>query len=139
MVRRVLSVLALLPLLLPPGLCVCHAPGECAGGAAGRLGGRTAPAAPFRLAHRCHGDNRASSDSSGGSHRHAPGCPALGGVDRGTAPAEVAVRGLAPDLAGLVFLSSADDTSPSAHSLTPSLGAPSGPVPLYLALRTFLI
>ena len=141
MVRRVLSVLALLPLLLPPGLCVCHAPtAACTAGRPGHADGDGhAPLAHLCLAHACDGNHHDGPDSPGGSHRHAPGCPALQGVDHWAARPGSAVQGMAPDLAGLVVSCDTAGLPSFAAARLPRLGLPHGPLPLYLTLRTLLI
>jgi hypothetical protein len=138
MVRRVLLVLALLPLLLPPGLCVCRAPtAACTAGTAGHLDDRHAPLAHLCLAHDCPGNHHTGSDSDG-PHRHAPGCPALKGLDPWVARPGTAVYGMVLALAGRTVPPDADLPSLAA-SLSPSRGSPDEPTPLYLTLRTLLI
>jgi hypothetical protein len=141
MVRRVLSVLALLPLLLPPGLCVCHAPtAACTTGTARHVGGDgQAPLAHLCLAHDCDGDHHDGSDPSGGPHRHAPGCPALLGLDHWAVRPGVAVQAGAPDVAGSVVPFDTTGLLPRAAARLPRLDFPDGPPPVYLTLRTLLI
>jgi hypothetical protein len=130
MVRRVLSVLALLPLLLPPGLCVCHTPtAACTAGAAGSR----ASLAHLCLSHHGHGDEH------GGPHRHAPGCPALKGLDHWLVQPGTAVQ--APDLPLAGFTGPADTASPSSVAAPPASarGSPVDSPPLYLTLRTLLL
>jgi hypothetical protein len=132
MVRRVLSVLALLPLLLPPGLCVCHAPtAACTGGAAGHVD-RDGHAP---LAHLCLGHE-------GDGHRrdgHAPGCPAVQGVDHWTARPGAAVQAMDLDASGPIVSANAAGVPLFPVARLPRLDVPDPPIPLYLTLRTLLI
>jgi hypothetical protein len=132
MVRGVLSVLALLPLLLPPGLCVCHAP-ESACTAGGREGDRRAP-----LGHLCLAHGGAGSHAPGGPHDHAPGCPATQGVDHWAAKPDTAARVPALTVAGPVLPLDAV-ARPACAIVAPPLDFPGEPPPLYLRLHTLLI
>jgi hypothetical protein len=136
MVRRVLSVLALLPLLLPPGLCVCHAgTAACAAGAARGVdeGG------PAPLAHFCPGHGHSDPDSPGGPHDHAPGCPAMKGLDHWAARPGTAALEMALTDGGLVVPFDAAARPSFAAAPAPHLGSPDEPLPLYLSLHTLLI
>jgi hypothetical protein len=141
MVRRVLAVLALLPLLLPPGVCVCHAPtAACAAGAAGHVDGDScAPLAHLCLAHDCDANCHVRSDCPGEPHRHAPGCPVLQGLHRWAAKPVAAVQVRALDLAGPVVPLDTTGLFSFAPTRLPRLGLPGGLPPLYLTLRTLLI
>jgi hypothetical protein len=137
MVRRVLSVLALLPLLLPPGLCVCHAP--TAACTAGAHGDSRCPLAHLCLGHDAAGRHHDGRDSSGCPHRHAPGCPALQGVDHWAPRPGSVGQEATPALVGLMASGDTADGPCSAAPRSPRLGLPAGPVPLYLTLCTLLI
>lgn len=140
MVRRVLSVLALLPLLLPPGLCVCHAPtAACTAGTARRADGCHAPLAHLCLAHDCDGGRHNEPASSGGPHQHIPGCPALRGVDHWAAKPGTVVQVMALDLACPGVPLNARACPPAATRLLPRLDPVDESPPLYLSLRTLLI
>jgi hypothetical protein len=138
MVRRVLSVLALLPLLLPPGLCVCHTP--TAACTAGHVDGNgEAPLAHLCLGHDYDGHHHDGSDSSNGPHRHAPGCPALQGLDHWLADPGTKGQGTAPGLVGLVVPLVAAALPAFAPVPSPLSGSRDEAVPLYLTLRTLRI
>jgi hypothetical protein len=134
MVRRVLSVLALLPLLLPPGLCICHtATAACAAGTA-RDGDGHARLAHLCLAHNCQGE-----DPSHGPHGHAPGCPALQGVDHWVARPGTAVQVTSLDVVDQAVPLAAGALPPGAADSSPRLGCPKLSTPLYLTLRTLRV
>jgi hypothetical protein len=141
MVRRVLSILALLPLLLPPGVCVCHAPTAACTAGAGRHvdGDGQAPLVHLCLAHDCDGNHKDGSDSSGGPHRHAPGCPALQGLDHWAAKPGETVQVTTLELVGPVAPLDSAALLSVAPTRFPHLDIPDGPPPLYLTLRTLLI
>ena len=141
MVRRVLSVLALLPLLLPPGVCACHAPtAACTAGRAGHVGGDGhAPLAHLCPAHDCDANHHDGRDPSGGPHRHAPGCPARLGLDHWAARPGAAVQAGALDLAGPVVPFDTTGLLPRAATRLPPGCSPDGPPPLYLTLCALLI
>jgi hypothetical protein len=139
MFRRVLCVLALLPLLLPPGLCVCHAPtAACTAGTAGHEDG----AAHAPLAHLClaHGGDADHDDPvcPAHPHHHAPACPAGHGLDCTVGPGFPA-PGMVLDLAGLVTPFKVPGVSAVAPAHGRCLDLPAGPLCLYLRLRTLLI
>jgi hypothetical protein len=134
MVRRVLSVLALLPLLLPPGLCVCHAP--TAACTAGNASGDDDHAP---LAHLCLGHGHTGSDSSGGPHDHLPGCPAVKGLDQWAPKPGTTAQPMGLMLGGLVVPFDAAARPSFGIVCAPRLGSPDVPVPLYLSLHTLLI
>jgi hypothetical protein len=136
MVRRILSVLALLPLLLPPGMCVCHAgPVACAVRHGDDDHGSVAHPC---LARDCAA-NHHDSDCPSEPDRHAPGCPVSQGLHRWAAQPAAAVQVPDLDLAELVV--PLDSPGCPFHT-TPRvmhLGHLDGPLPLYLTLRTLLI
>jgi hypothetical protein len=133
MVRRLLSVLALLPLLLPPGVCVCHAP-VTAGTAGGVDGERPAP-----LVHVCLGHGGPGSHTPGGPHGHAPGCPATRGVDHWVATPGTAAQVPALTLAGPVVPFDTASRLARTAATAPRLDSPDEPPPLYVSLHTLLI
>ena len=135
MVRRVLSVLALLPLLLPPGVCVCHAPAAaCAAGTAGGADGE----GPAPLVHVCLAHGGPGSHAPGGPHDHAPGCPATEGVDHWVAKPDSAARVPALTFAGPAVPFDAA-ARPAEAAAAPPLDSPGEPPPLYVRLHTLLI
>jgi hypothetical protein len=135
MVRSVLSFLALLPLLLPPGLCICHA--ATAGCAAGTAvdGGDHDLLAHFGLAHSCHADEHGGPCPPKGSQDHVPGCPLLKG--QGTWYVRPGNAGLAAGagLVGLLPVAGAPELSRlPARVPARDFGFPDQPPPLYLSL-----
>jgi hypothetical protein len=129
MVRRVVSVVALLPLLLPPGVCVCHAPtAACAAGAARQSDDRNG-----LLAHLCPGHSGHEHDAP---HGHVPGCPALEGLGHW-----VARPGTAVESAPLAFLSVPLEGAalPALATAPPHLRSAVEPPPLCLNQRPLLI
>jgi hypothetical protein len=133
MVPRLLSLLALLPLLLPPGLCVCHAPtAACSAGTPGHDDG----VGLAFLGHLCL-DHHSDGADHGGSHGHAPGCPAVMGHQ--TAMPDGAVQVAAPDLAALAIPLGAPTQVAAAPVFPHRLCSPHKPFPLFLSLRTLRI
>jgi hypothetical protein len=144
MYRSVISFLTLLPLLLPPGLCLCHAPtAACAVEALGR--GHDdgdgdddhAPAAHFCLAR--YGHRHDDHGMPGKQPSHVPGCPAVKNlVHAGGRPGSLTVL-LAHVFAGALPV--LDATAPSSGAVV-SWSHHDGPDeshPLYLSLRTLRI
>jgi hypothetical protein len=136
MVRRILSVLALLPLLLPPGMCVCHAaPVACAV----RHGDDDHGSVAYPcLTHDCAANHHDSECPSEPDH-HAPGCPVSQGLHRWAAKPAAAVQVPDLDLAELVVPLDSPSFPFHTTSRVMRLGLLDGPLPLYLTLRTLLV
>jgi hypothetical protein len=93
MLRTLLSLLAVLPMLVPSGLCVCQfAPGRAADSSASKLTAN-AESCPCCASHAERESD--SSEPSSPDDNHCPNCPAVLGV--ATATALPAAPVLAPD------------------------------------------
>ena len=136
MACRLLSVVALLPLLLPPGVCVCHAPAPaCSAGTAGGVdmdGHAT-------LAHLCLAHGGTGSHAPGVPHDHAPGCPATRGLDYWAAKPGTAAQVPALTLAGAAAPFDAAARPAWAAPAAPRLDSPGEAAPLYVRLHALLI
>jgi hypothetical protein len=167
MLRTVLTFLVGVPLLLPPGMCVCRFGSDscCAAHPAG-LEGHENASVPQRLQssetsrkHVCcsHGARRSeasqspSTQSSGAVHvapcahdhsvppsrRHVPGCPALQTTDYSKWSEPVSVRLLPPEAISGFYRPVESNSGSFEHF--PSFTPVEPGYPLYLALRTLLI
>jgi hypothetical protein len=138
MLRSLLAILLIVPMSLPPGLCLC----QCAAG--GDDGdGHACPACALGAHHDdcacpCHGGGHPTPDPADQHNGHAPGCPVL-----------KTSTGFSPTPAGNVF--PPDGTShfalaavtnpvvPTESPVAPARRAHPGDQPIYLTLLTLRI
>ncbi len=134
MLRSVLSFLAALPLLLPPGLCVCHAPtAACAAEPAGEHHDEGLPGTVlFGLAHFCHHPP----GLPGRPHGHTPGCPRVKDVTCLVVKPAYPVPDAVLAFVGAVLAGTGVALPRQAETVPSEQGPPEPPVPCYLALRT---
>jgi hypothetical protein len=135
MLRSLLAILLIVPLSLPPGLCLCR----CAA-AGGDRDGHTCTACALDADHEdcacpCHGGGHPTPDPSDPHNGHAPGCPVL-----------KSSTGFTPTPAGDVFpldgtfpvalAAVTNPVIPTKSRATPSPAAHSADQPIYLTLLT---
>lgn len=167
MLRTIVTVLVGLPLLMPPGMCVCQfgsrryaaatVPTASGQGGTASVQGRVPVKASPRKCICCKNCGRAIDESSAAMHscgsdrgiesdqdrstpvedRHAPGCPALKTVDQSKWSEPLNIPLITPDAALGSSLALAEGFRPSLPS---TAGTPTQSAqPLYLTLRTLLI
>src|SRR5262249_39708703 len=137
MVRTAVTLVLLVPLLMPPGLCICGP------GAASHPARRDVdPSGPAAKAHRCPccaaGKNHRRSAPPDPPHNHAPACPVVklaGGY--GLVKPERYALTLAQEPAGWADVLEIALAPTFAPTPSPDFRPPTAP--LFLTLRTILI
>ena len=151
---RILMLVACVPLLQPPGFCVCKAdwPGRTSPSqdSAGQTNSRSAPQKSGCCSQRNANDSTVKAAPTASSEPaphpcpapadddHLPGCPASAGVDRfkWVEPAQSVAEALPPvELTAFLHLEVA---APAARPIPPSTNASSSP-PLYLSHCSLVI
>jgi hypothetical protein len=162
MLRTIIAVLVSLPLLMPPGMCICQfGPDQCCAAASEEENASQPHAAPRK--HACCRHSRRTEESStqpttrkvnrirvadhaflcGHDHstpldrHHFPGCPALKPADHSRVSEPISIRLLPLDTACGFCHTLEASHSPRGHS--PSFTVIEPDHPLYLTFCTLLI